>query len=91
LRYLDLTHWRDSTPPFGFDSGGKPSRKLWGRRLGVERRRLPERRIAERRVIAVPVTVERRRGERRSGVDRRSGLDRRQLGNRRRERWLGIT
>ncbi|MBI2073271.1 MAG: hypothetical protein HYW52_03565 [Gemmatimonadetes bacterium] len=76
-----------SYPDFGFEQFNRERRKFAGRRVGTDRRAIPDRRTEQRRLETIPVMSNRRSGtERRSGDERRKG-ERRSLEDRRNSAW----
>lgn len=72
---------------FGFEQFNRERRKFAGRRIGSERRVIPDRRNEERRLSFRAVPQDHRTGaDRRQGEERRAG-ERRGLEDRRNSAW----
>ena len=72
---------------FGFEQFKRERRKFAGRRIGSDRRTIPDRRSEERRLTFRAVPQDHRSGaDRRRGEERRDG-ERRSLEDRRNSAW----
>ena len=75
----------------GFEQFNRERRKFAGRRIGDERRAVPDRRTEARRLTFQPVPRDLRTGmDRRRGEDRRSG-ERRAMEDRRNAAWRALS
>jgi len=76
---------------FGFEQFNRERRKFAGRRIGDERRAVPDRRTEARRLTFQAVPQDLRTGaDRRRGEDRRNG-ERRAMEDRRNAAWRALS